>query len=141
MSLRSYLTIMLIATALCWACFLFVVNLVNPVTTNWLGFVLFYASLFLALAGTTAIFGFLVRFIFLKKELAHSLVIVAFRQSFLLALVLIVCLMLLAKNLFTWSNLGLLVVAVSCLEYFLISNTSHSIEQIAHSTEQNPDKF
>jgi hypothetical protein len=136
MSLRSYLTTMLIATALCLGCFVFVVNLVDPETTNWLGFALFYFSLFLALAGIAAIFGFLARFIFLKRELAHTAVITAFRQSFLFALVLIIALMLLAKNLFTWINLGLLVAAVSFLEYFLISSSAHD----SHNMEQNSDK-
>jgi hypothetical protein len=128
---------MAIAAALCWGCFLFVINAVNPEMTNWIGFALFYISLFLAIVGTAAIIGFLVRFIFLKKELAHSSVIIAFRQSILFALVLVVSLMLLAKNLFTWLNLVLLIAAISTLEYFLISSTAHSSRSIEPISPDN----
>ena len=121
MTLRSYITIMSLASFLCWLSWIFVVFLVNPEKSDWIGFGLFYASLFLALVGTSALGGFIVRFILLKQELAWRLVKEAFRQSFLLALLVIICLHLLAQNLFTWLNLIFLIIGLTVLEFFMLS--------------------
>lgn len=121
MTLKNYLLVMSVLTAICWGIFLFVANLIDPTATNWLGFTLFYFSLFIALSGVAALAGFLFRFVALKKELAFNLVKVAFRQSFLFALFLTTALFLKANHLFTWFNLLLLILGFSILELFLIS--------------------
>ena len=121
MSLRLYLVLMILATALCWSAFASVISIVNPETTNWLGFLLFYLSLFLSLVGTTAIIGFIIRFIGLKHELVLYSVKAAFRQSFLFAFFIIAILFLLAHNLFSWLNVLLLIVGLSVLEFFILS--------------------
>jgi hypothetical protein len=106
---------------MCWAVFFFVLGTVNPEITNWVGFMLFYLSLFLSLVGTSAIIGFLVRFVGLKKTLAFRSVAEAFRQSFLFSFLAVASLFLLSKNLFSWFNLVFLVIGLSVLEFFLIS--------------------
>jgi uncharacterized membrane protein len=121
MTLKNYLLVMSVLTAVCWGIFLFVANLIDPTATNWLGFTLFYFSLFIALSGVAALAGFLFRFVALKKELAFNLVKVAFRQSFLFALFLTAALFLKANHLFNWLNLLLLILGFSILELFLIS--------------------
>ena len=121
MTLRWYLIIMALATVLCWSAFGYIIRTVNPEITNWLGFLLFYLSLFLALIGTMSIIGFIIRFISLKHELAKYSVVVAFRQSFLFAFFIIMVLFLLSHKLFTWLNLIFLIVALSALEFFLLS--------------------
>lgn len=121
MTLKSYLIIMLITTLICWLTFFFVLWTVNPAATNWLGFLLFYLSLFLSIVGASAIIGFIIRFAALKRELAFRLVRDAFRQSFLLAFLITAILFLLSKNLFSWLNVFFLVVGLSVLEFFLIS--------------------
>lgn len=115
---------MSIATAICWSAFAYVIFTVNPVITNWIGFTLFYTSLFLAIIGTAAILGFVIRFVALKKELAFRLVNEAFRQSFLFAILLIASLMLLSQELFTWLNLFFLIIGLSVLEFFMLSYKS-----------------
>ena len=121
MTLKTYLTIMLLATAICWAAWTVVINSINPETTNSVGFLLFYASLFLAIVGTSAVFGFLIRFILLRKELIFRQVAIAFRQSFLFAAVIIVSLILQSFKMLTWYNALFLVIALTVLEFFLIS--------------------
>jgi hypothetical protein len=120
---------MIIATLACWGAFIFVLNTVNPEITNWLGFVLFYSSLFLAVSGLAAIVGFLVRFWLLKQKLAFYSVNSAFRQSFLFALLIISVLLLLANNLFTILNVLLLVVIITLIEFFLISHRKKHYEK------------
>lgn len=135
MSLRSYLIIMIIATALCWTGFIFVINNVNPEITNWLGFLLFYLSLFFSLVGSIAIIGFIIRFIFLKYELVINSVKTAFRQSVLFSLFIIIILFLLAKNLFSWLNVVLLIIGLSVLEFFLLSYNKQ--EEISDNNQES----
>ncbi len=121
MTLKKYLLVMSVLTAVCWGIFLFVAGLVDPTATNWLGFLLFYLAFFASLSGTIALIGFLFRFVIIKKELAFNSVKVAFRQSFLFSLFIIFLLILKAANLFNWLNLLLLVIIFSILELFLVS--------------------
>ena len=120
MILRNYLALMLAATLVCWSIFAYVVNTINPNATNWIGFVLFYASLFLSFIGTSAIIGFLIRFAVLRQALVFRSVGEAFRQSFLVSLLMVIALFLLAHNLFTWINLIFLIFGLALLEYFLV---------------------
>lgn len=120
MTLKRYLTIMAVATLICWLLWVYVVFSVNPENTNYIGFFLFYVSLFLSLIGSTALIGFVVRFLGLKQKLAFNSVKEAFRQSFLLSFLIIISLILLSKNLFTWMNLFFLISTLSVLEYFLL---------------------
>ena len=124
MTLRSYLTTMIFATIICLTVFFFVVWTVNPQTSNIAGFLLFYISLFLSLVGAAAIAGFLVRFVGLKRDLIFRSVKEAFRQSFLFAFLIVASLVLLSHDLFSMLNLILLIMGISVLEYFLISNKS-----------------
>lgn len=112
---------MSLATLVSWGAWNYVIWTINPEVTNWIGFALFYFSLFVALTGTAAIIGFIARFAGLKQELAFRSVKEAFRQSFLFSALIIASLILLSRGLFTWLNLFLLVIALSILEFFLIS--------------------
>ncbi|MDO8668640.1 MAG: hypothetical protein Q7K35_06195 [bacterium] len=128
MPLRLYLLIMSVMTAFCWLVFGYIIWTINPQTTNSAGFWLFYLSLFLALSGTAAIAGFLIRFVFLRHELAVNKacltgrqVKIAFRQSFLFSGFIVACLFLLARELLSGLNLLILIVGLSTLEFFLLS--------------------
>ncbi len=121
MTLKKYLITMIIASVFSWGAWFWVVFNINPEITNWIGFALFYVSLFLAIIGTSAILGFVIRFAVLKQDLAFRVVKEAFRQSFLFATLIIVSLVLLSHNLFTWLNLLFLVLSLSILEFFLLS--------------------
>ncbi len=121
MTLKNYLFVMSVLTLVCWGIFFFVANLVDPEATTWFGYGLFYLSLFLSLSGTAALIGFIFRFVALKKELAFNLVKVAFRQSFLFSLFIVLLLILKSQHLFNWLNLFLLVVVFAIFELFLIS--------------------
>ncbi len=122
MTLKNYLTVMSFLTLICFAIFFYVATTVDPHSTNWLGFVLFYSSLFIALVGLITLIGFLLRYFILKQGLAFNLVKLSFRQSFVLSLFLILGLFLQANDLLTWLNLVFLIAGFSILEVFLISN-------------------
>ena len=121
MSLRLYLFIMSIMTALCAFVFGYIVFTVNPETTNSTGFFLFYLALLLLIVGLTAIVGFIIRFIIFRHELAVNTVKIAFRQSFIFAVFIVSALILLSKDLLNWLNLLILIIGLSALEFFLLS--------------------
>lgn len=120
MTLKKYLMVIAIATAICWTVFLFIASVVNPELTSWLGFALFYLSLFMAVSGTASLIGFLVRFVALRHELVFYAVKIAYRQSFMFALFIVITLILLSQNLFTWLNLLMLVAVFVILEMVMI---------------------
>jgi hypothetical protein len=109
------------ATAVCWLLWGVIIFIIDPEVTNNIGFMLFYSTLFLALVGSSAIIGFLVRFVALRQAMAFRLVKEAFRQSFLFSILIIVCLILLSKGLFTWMNVSFLIIGLTVLEFFLLS--------------------
>jgi hypothetical protein len=121
MTLKNYLLLMIFTTLVCWGVFVGTVFTINPNSTNWPGFTMFYASLGLSILGTSTIFGFLFRFWLLRQQLVFRAVSEAFRQSFLFAILIIAALFLLSRHLFTWMNIAFLIVGLALLELFLIS--------------------
>ena len=121
MTLKTYLTIMIAMTLLCWSAWAIVLFTIDPSLTNWIGLTLFYSSLFLSIIGSAAIIGFLLRFVILKQKLAWQIVKEAFRQSFLFAFLIVISLILLSHNLFTWLNLFFLIAGLTILEFFMLS--------------------
>lgn len=109
-------------TTICVGVFASVLFVIDPFSTNYVGFVLFYVSLFLSLSGVFSIFGFAARFIVFRQALAFRLVADAFRQAILLSLTLCAALFLLSKDLFNWINFILLLGAAAILEYILLSS-------------------
>ncbi|MEY4745372.1 MAG: hypothetical protein RL272_1317 [Candidatus Parcubacteria bacterium] len=122
MTLRQYLLLMAVGTALAWTAVGLVVGTVDPTDTQPMVFGVFYASLFLALTGTLSVIGFLLRAALLKRQFVVSRhVAVSFRQAVLLALLIVVSLLLQSKSLLTWWNALLIVAAITVLEFFFIS--------------------
>jgi len=122
MTLKKYLMLTAVATAICWTVFLFISSVVNPELTSWLGFALFYLALFMAVSGTASLIGFLVRFVALRHELVFYAVKIAYRQSFMFALFIVVTLILLSQGLFTWLNLFMLIAVFVIAEMVMINS-------------------
>jgi len=121
MTLRQYLILMSISAVFCWIIWALVLYLIDPTETGLLGFVFFYLSLFLALAGTLSVVGLLLRMKFGKGELIFKTVTISFRQATMLAFLVIGGLLLKSKNLLTWWNVLFLVLALTVLESFFLS--------------------
>ncbi len=124
MPLSKYLILMSLATLLCWASFIIVINTVNPFNTEFLGFVFFYSSLFLALIGTLSLLGFFLRHLFNKNQFVSTQVIISFRQSIWLAVVIVVGLYLQGQKLAAWWNLFILLILVVVVELYFLYRTS-----------------
>jgi len=120
MSLKYYLNLMFICTLICWAIFVSVILFVNPEKTGFLGFLLFYSSLFLSILGTGSLLGFILG-ARLKRRPIFSEVSLAFRRSLWLSMFIIIVLILKRANLFYWWNILLLFLFFLVLEFFCLS--------------------
>ncbi|PIT87855.1 MAG: hypothetical protein COU31_00800 [Candidatus Magasanikbacteria bacterium CG10_big_fil_rev_8_21_14_0_10_40_10] len=90
MTLRQYLLLMSVGTALCWLIWLMVIANINPEEGNLIGFLFFYSSLFGALVGTFSVIGFIIK----KKANKNDLVVFhhvhhTFRQGILIGLLVV----------------------------------------------------
>lgn len=123
MTLRQYLVLMSVGAAICWLAWFFVLGSVDPTQAGIFGFIFFYASLFLALAGTFSVIGFLVKKIILKSDqIVFHHVKSTFRQSILLAAVIIFNLVLLQIKLLAWWNAILLLLLFAAIEAVIFTN-------------------
>ena len=122
MTLRQYLLLMAVGTALAWSGVGLIIATVDPTDTQPVVFGVFYACLWLALTGLLSLVGFVFRVALLKKQLVVSRhVAVSFRQAVLLSLLVVVALFLQSRSLLTWWNALLIVAALTVLEFFFIS--------------------
>ena len=126
MSLRLYLLLMSLATAVAW--FGWVVVLMNqpPAAGALLPFVLFYASLFVALTGSFAIIGFLIRFHTHEEDLPFRQVALAFRQALSYAGLIVIMLILQGKRMLTLRNTFFLLGTFILLELFFLTRRRES---------------
>jgi len=108
-------------TAVAWLLWLYVIWSVNPLETNFIGFGLFYATLFLAVLALATLLGFFARFVLLKKSLVFQAVAEAFRQSFLFGILIVTSLVLIDYKLFSWLNILSLALFLSFLEFLTLS--------------------
>lgn len=98
-----------------------VVMYLNPNTAGNLGLLFFYLALFLSISGTLTLLGFGWRFWRHRDEVLFRQVTISFRQGALLAFMAVGALFLQANALLTWWNLGLLIVGLTLLEFFLLT--------------------
>lgn len=127
MTLRQYLILMTIGTCLCWIAWFFVILYSSPTEGNLLGLVFFYLSLFLAVVGTFSVIGFLIRRRMIKNdEIVFRHVRHTFRQSIIVALVIVIALILLSINYLTWWTGLLLALLFLFVEGILFTNRKYS---------------
>jgi len=121
MTFRSYCFLMGFATLVCWSAVGAVLYAIDPFASGAFGITLFYASLFLALMGTLALAGIIMRKVLFHEEPHFVRVAVAFRQSILFALLIMTVLWLAHLHVLRWWLVVLLIVFFTVVEYLLLS--------------------
>lgn len=121
MSLTKYLITMFAGTLISFAAWIYVLFNIDPTQTSILGVVFFYTSLGLTLIGFFSLIGFGARKRFMKQELDFRHVYVSFRQAIFISGILIVVLLLQSHNLFSWLNVIFLIIALTALDFFIVS--------------------
>lgn len=108
-------------TVVAWSLWGYVIWSVDPTETNFIGFGLFYVTLFVAVLALATLLGFFARFVLLKKDLAFQAVKEAFRQSFLFGILIVSSLVLIDYRLFSWLNILCLALFLAFLEFLMLS--------------------
>ncbi|HSR88975.1 MAG TPA: hypothetical protein VLK22_01055 [Candidatus Udaeobacter sp.] len=127
MTLRLYLILMSIGALICWLAWLFVLGNIDPQQSGFFGFIFFYTSLFLALAGTFSVIGFLIKKIILKSDqIVFHHVKSTFRQGMLAAGAIISGLILLQMKLLAWWNGILLILLFVAIEGIIFTNRKYN---------------
>jgi hypothetical protein len=125
MTLRQYLTLMLVGTALSWGAVALIVTMINPTGSPSVVFAVFYISTLTALTGTFSVMGLLSRVTILgKKHHLSRQVAVSFRQAIMLSLLAIGVLFLQSHSMLSWWNAALMVAVLTVLESFFISTAN-----------------
>lgn len=126
MNLKSYLWLMTLGTALAAVAWVLVLINVDPDEAGILGFILFYATLFVSLVGVLSLAGTLYRVRFLERgDLAWREVRTSFRHAVILSGVCISSLLLASHGLLYWWNFLGLLALVGVMEYgFLLVHES-----------------
>lgn len=122
MTLRQYLAIMALGTALAWSAVVLMVTMIDPTETQAVVIGAFYFSLLLALTGTFSVMGFISRISLLGKRLNVSRqVAVSFRQAVMLAIVATTALFLQSQAIFRWWNAALMLAFITVIESFFVT--------------------
>lgn len=121
MTLKQYLTIMGLASILCWTALGVVLVNVNPFEAALLSFVFFYVSLFFSLLGTLSIILFvLYRLISQERQPMFRYVQRSFRDAFFISVSLVILLFLQGQEwLNIWSFTFFLLILVFALSFKL----------------------
>jgi hypothetical protein len=121
MSLRNYISLMLLATIACYLALFAVLYFFDPFSGGVFALLFLYASLFLSLIGTFSILGLLIRLVFTKDKLVFKKVIISFRQAIWFAFLVVISLHLRSIDLFAFKNILFLIFALGLLELFFMS--------------------
>lgn len=121
MTLKQYLTTMLVAAGICATAWIVVLTNVDPFTADALGFAFFYASLFLTLAGVLSVCIFFARRAIAKPgEPLFRHVDRSFKESLLLSSFVVLALFLQGKQwLNIWNGTLLLLFLVLLISFSL----------------------
>lgn len=122
MSLKVFLALIIIGTIVSWINFGLVIFYFDPQQTSFLGFSLFYLSLFLGLSGAIFLFSDWLKAKIFKNQLPFYRLKTSGRQAILFTILLIGWAFLKSHGLLRWWNLILLILILATLEFFFISS-------------------
>lgn len=137
MTVRVFFVGSLITTIISWAIWVAIISWLDPLSAGWLGYLLFFLVLFLAVASASGIIGYVVRRIITPQQLSAYAVRVALRQGLLLGLFLDILLFLQLTRLYQWWIAIIVIVLFLSIELVFLS-FDRVFNQRARGITQNP---
>ncbi len=122
MRIRTILWGLSAVAAACWLAWALTIVNTNPEQGGQVALASFYLSLYVGLASTLTVAGYLLRRHFGNNELRYANLLVAFRQAFLGAALGLALIALQSIGLLAWWDILLLVAVVLLLELYVRSN-------------------
>ena len=126
MTLKRLVILMVLATGLFWSGWLWTLLTIDPHVTNWLGFLLFFGTIFFSLVGTLALLGIFVRHCRGGDQVFFYTVSLSFRQSLILSSFIVALLVLQGSRLLRWWNVLLLLAVAIAAEMNLLAKQKRS---------------
>ena len=121
MTVRVFFVGSLLTTAISWAIWIAIISFLDPLRAGWLGYLLFFLVLFLAVASTSGIIGYIIRRIITPQQLSAYAVRVALRQGLLLGLFFNILLFLQLARLYQWWIAIIVIVLFLSIELIFLS--------------------
>jgi len=121
MTVKAFLIGSLFTTIVSWAILVAIIRWLDPHQAGWLGYLLFFLALFLAVASTSGIIGYTIRRIITPGQLSSYAVRTALRQGLLLGLFLVVLLFLQLMELYQWWMAVIVIVLFLSIEIVFLS--------------------
>lgn len=129
MTVRLFLSGSVLATGIFWGIWLLVINWINPIGTPVVGLVLFFLTLFLALASTAAFGGYILRRFITPGQFAAYRVRVSLRQAVWLGLLLDLLLFLQMQRLLRWWVTLIIIILFLSLELLFLTYDQSTIRR------------
>lgn len=124
MSHTTYIVAILLAGILSLLGWFLVIWRLDPFSSTNLALVLFFVSLFFALASFFTVVGYYLRVLFNRNEIYYSHIIISLRQGILFALFICLSLGFQIMRVLKWWNVALLFAAIVLLEVYFISKST-----------------
>ncbi len=121
MSARIFTFLIVISTVISFFSWLITLSRFDPEKIAFLGFLIFYFSLFLWLSGLIFLFTNFLKKIFFKKQLLYYRVRNSVRHAIFFSILILIWAFLKSQNLFRWWNILTLIIILTLLEFFFIS--------------------
>lgn len=121
MTLKSYLNSMAVATTVAFVGWALVLFYIDPISSGYMGLVLFYTTLFLGLMGFFTLISFSLKRWVSNNEIIFAYVASSFRQGFWLAVIIVGLLIMQAARILNWWDTLLFVGSIALLELYFIS--------------------
>jgi hypothetical protein len=134
MTVRVFVVGSVVTTVMSWAMWAAIVAFLDPLRAGWLGYLLFFLVLFLAVASTSGIVGYVVRRIITPQQLSAYAVRVALRQGVLLGIFFNIVLFLQLIRLYQWWISIIVIVLFLSIELVFLSfdRVSNQRSQTVH---------
>lgn len=126
MTLRNCLLGLILSTVLCFLAWTLILLNVDPLTTNWQGFILFYSSLFFALVSLFTLVDFFIRSRVSLNKPIFTQVGISFRQGILFSVIAVGTLILQGLKMLSWQNALLLISGIVILEFYFVNQEQNS---------------
>lgn len=126
MNFRKYIILMTLSTIGAWISWLVVIHGIDPTQSGFLGFLLFYLTLSIAMIGALSLSGIGIRQ-WMKLEIPlFRITLRAFRQAVLLTALFVGSLVLVSQGWFVWWAMCLLIIIVTFIELAALSRNRSS---------------
>ncbi len=121
MTLRTFLIGTALSMVCAWGIFFLLINWLEPEVAGGIGFVLFFLTLFLAIASTASLIGYFTRRILIPRQLPGYHVRTALRQGIWLGIFTNALLFMQLQRLLKWWITAIIVVLFISIEFIFLT--------------------